>query len=863
MTVILSLCFYMPMQAQILDKLSKGLKRVNNAIENVEKATKSGKEKKQPKNNNNPANTDIASSESSAAQADNHTVASKTRTPSNWRLTTPTPHLSHNTRFIHKKVSVDNLPMVSEGIFHIQEYNRAIGYGYYYGFWTVDGKCLFPAIYEGFTDEQPRFDSGACVVKEAEAKRHSPMILYADGRIKPLSHEWEHMTQFHDGVAMVREIMNFSTINLFYINTKGEKIWPHLAENNTKGSMALHMRDLREGRRAFYSNTRKAWGFLDEEGRIAIQPTFRDVRDFHNGYALAIVPAGGYSGKPVFINTKGETVSEINADISSLMYASHIGDISGGYYTISENSGNTTTYYDLTGKAVRTFQGGGSTFADGSAFVALSQYDVQPIYVVNRAFNVIGKWPVSTADFCNNKPEFNTSPYYTFRDKLVMNHLGEPVMYAPGNVHDHDNIIGQFSQDGYAKAKSTFADRQETNHTYTGYVDLTGRYTVVFCEDERGRGPWHGGLPGPQPALPEEPRKPGETLYLQPGDTIPAGPTSTDTLRYNVSVVAMPAAGGKVYGSGKYRYGDTIRVTGTPAEGYLLTELSCSRPQSQTNTFNRFVVKGDMTITCHFTPKDTVRDVSDGCFAGTMSDKGIPAEVYLQLGNNTGNKFSEGSRGFMAVTFDTASAEGSDTGGAASMGVNIFFVPMNVLGLMNENGRKYLCLDGGILMYGNLRVSDNTGAGLLNNPMLQMMLAFDGAGSGELQPARYRVEIISGKPEDKTFTLGKMQRKSPAHGWISADDPQFHTPLGGFFIKRVDKGLGADFFDGIRLDASQMKSVPWTPPEGFYGPYPSLLEETAESLGKLFRAKVKDSPFSDYDMRQFSTDIDNHLFKGK
>ena len=62
--------------------------------------------------------------------------------------------------------------------------------------------------------------------------------------------------------------------------------------------------------------------------------------------------------------------------------------------------------------------------------------------------------------------------------------------------------------------------------------------------------------------------------------------------------MAYPAKGGKVYGSGEYSLGDTIRVTGTPAEGYHISEIVSDRMCSSTETFNKFVVLGDMTITC-------------------------------------------------------------------------------------------------------------------------------------------------------------------------------------------------------------------------------------------------------------------------
>lgn len=805
-----------------------------------------------------PAKTTVASKPGANAASAAAASAPKSR---DWHETTPTPYISHTTRFIAKKVDWDNMPQVSEGIFYIQEYNRKIGYMSYYGFWTVDGRCLFPAQYEGFTREKPRFDSGACVVKATGTKRPTPMILYADGTTKALSHEWDAMTQFYDGVAMVREVLGMKTINLFYINTKGEKIWPHLAEKATLGSIVLEMRPLREGLRAYYSNADKAWGFLDKEGKVVIRPVFREVRDFSGGYALAMLPKDSYSGKPVFIDRTGATVVEVPGDYPTLQYAAVVSDVADGYFAINDGSGAPTDYYDLKGVKVKNYAGGATQFADGTAFMRNEKYgDEEPVKVINTNFDIVGQWPFRTTEFINNKPVFTESPYYTFDRHTVINPLGEPVLWVKNGVMSQERL-GQFSPDGYASARTLFADPSDPSRTfdYTGYVEPSGRYSVVFSATPGAGGPFEQ-IPGPNPPGPNPPTPiPGPI----PGDTIPEGPIGPGEagVRYNVSVVAYPAEGGMVYGSGEYAYGDTIRVTGTPAKDYELTGIECSRNSSRTSVFNKFVVRGDMEITCFFVKKDTIGDVTPGCFEGHLTE--MPLPVYAQLGDGTGNKFGSGSRGFLAVPMDASETHtANSTDKRATLGVNIFFVPMNVIGITEEEGRSYLVLDGGIFKYANLNVTDNTAMGGINNIMLKMMLLFDGADSGELAPGRYRVEITGGSPSDGTFTLGMMQRRSPRYGWISADDPSFHNPLGGFFIKRVDKGLPAAFFNGVTLKSCSRKEVPWYPDESFYGGNNSMSGDFARRLGELYRGAVSGNPkLSDYDFRQFSTDLDKNLFR--
>lgn len=883
LAVLLALMLPASAEAQLLNKLAKGIEKVNKGIEKVnkglnevDKLTKSDKKKKKSKDS---SETQASQSQSrTASQSATTATQPRRKTAANWQSTTPTPYLSPRTRYLVRDVWFDNLPEISEGIFYVQQYNRSIGYASYYGFWTIDGRCLFPAIYEGFTKEKPRFNSGACVVKATGTQRHSPVILYADGTQKSLSHEWTDMTQFHDGVAMVCENIERRVLNIFYIDTEGKKIWPHLANMNTKSGIALHMRDVSEGLRAYYSNPDRAWGFLNNDGTVAIKPRFIDVRDFKNGYALVIEkrPEGGE--KTMFIDKQGREVVEVPERISTLQYAWHISNISNGYFAINGNS-EPTRFFNLKGEEVKQFANA-SGFADGFAFVQTEKY-TDKVYTINTNFDIIGRWPFPADQFKGYDINFNKVPYYTLPyHYITINPEGEPVMYVPGG-NMSDNRLGQFSPDGYAAARSVFGDPNDPSRRfmYTGYIDTKGEYQVVFITEPEAAGPFDGELPGPQPIHPTPipipipgpeptPPIPGPLpIYgrLTPVDTVPIGPEDggdESSVRYRVNVLASPAEGGTVYGSGEYAYGDTIRVTGKPAKGYQLSCIESSRMSSVTETFNKFVVHGDMDITCYFTKKDTTENLGAAVLEGRLPIGELP--VYLYLGDGGGNRFSAPSQGYMAiVTDDMPSFSATDAKNHGTGTINIFFVPMDVRGLVEEDGHRYMRLDGGVMKYANLSVTDNTAVGFLNNPLISMMIAFDGANQGELQPGAYRVEILDGKPEDGKMTLGMMQRFSPKYGWIDADDPSFHIPLGGFFIKRVDKGLGADFLNGVVLNKAGERQIKWEPDASFYGGDPSAMEAFSGALGRMFRKAVAGTPYSDYDMLQFSTDLDNHVFKPK
>lgn len=188
--------------AQFLKKLSQGLEKVNKTLQKVEDATKNNKKQSDKKPSSQPVQTSQSSQNAQTVQKSQPAPTKKKER----RIATA--HLTPQTKFINGFENLNNLPPVSEGIFYLMRTNSGLStYTRYYGFWTIDGRLLFPYQYEqmpGDASIRPRFNSGACVMKEAKAKvKNAPIILYADGTTKPLSHDWTHVTQFCEGVAQV------------------------------------------------------------------------------------------------------------------------------------------------------------------------------------------------------------------------------------------------------------------------------------------------------------------------------------------------------------------------------------------------------------------------------------------------------------------------------------------------------------------------------------------------------------------------------------------------------------------------------------------------------------------------------------
>lgn len=87
--------------------------------------------------------------------------------------------------------------------------------------------------------------------------------------------------------------------------------WTFLDDQGRPGSLQVKkLRSYREDRAAFSDGSK--WGFLDEDGRTAIPPQFKEVGDFHEG--LACVSDGQHLG---YINKEGKSWRPLDLDGAS------------------------------------------------------------------------------------------------------------------------------------------------------------------------------------------------------------------------------------------------------------------------------------------------------------------------------------------------------------------------------------------------------------------------------------------------------------------------------------------------------------------------------------------------------------------
>lgn len=762
-----------------------------------------------------------------------------------------TPYVTDKTVYIYKKVPFSSLQPVSDGKFMLNEYNPDFGYGSYWGSWTIDGKQIYAPEWEQFSREKPMWDSGVCVLKDPKAK--IPVILYAERRIKEFRNNCGLVSQFVDGIAMVVESLEDGNVS-YYINPAGEKVYTHLEEKGFGYRAAAVVRPVKDGLRAYYSNTNQAWGYLDAAGNVVIEAKYHDVRDFANGYALVITKNGDSAGYLAFVDKSGNEVCKPHdASVYSVNSAYFISDTdANGVYCVSDNYGKNTSYYNVKSQTEIYKAYSGMAFQNGYAFLIPEGGDEGCPNVVDKAFKKVGSWSFGYGDFAYRKPAFSPYGLVTVGQKRVLDNKGNVVLVAP-----EDGYIGDFCDEGYAPFSGEVKRKGDEIVSMSGYCLSSGEIVLAFLDVD------------PVLVVGENPRK-------EPGPVIPRDPA-----KYNIRVVAHPENGGTVYGSGQYEIGDTIRVTGTPAENYKLAGIVPGKLQKKTKQFNKFVVKGDGTITCYFVEDldEQTPEVSAG-YLGSLpvpqcdgSVVNVPIWLEISKDKDIKSPYGDNTYGYLAVAYNPSKMLHVFNKGTTDeeLFFNMFMVPMLVKGIYKDvfNKKTYLMLDGGEVAVGNLLfkgVNEKTGkVDSFKTGMANLMLLFDGFNEVSITPARYRVEILGGNIGDESFTFGQLERLSVEHGWLPGGHEAFTVRKSGLFVRSKSAGLEAAFLaDRFMVKSNERPQIWWEPTLEFYG---GKIDEVTllkyvKNLGKRYREYVSDiDMITNVNFGDFVLDVENNLLK--
>lgn len=370
-------------------------------------------------------------------------------------------------------------PMVTsvrEGIFGVNTDGK-------WTFYRIGGSIIHSAGRCRFNNTNPTFDSRALVMQDMESKaRTKPyVILYTDGTRKQLPAEWVSVTDFTDGVAMVKAVDAKYIPRCFYINIKGEEIWPHLkvvGRSMTSLISTYPVRPLRDNRRAFKKDGK--WGFLDERGNIVIKPQFVNVRDFSEGFAGVTTMV---EGKPMvgFINQAGEfTFPPVLKGYNN--WSDKIGDVHSGRIRVLQDG--TLTYYNTKGEKLKVFKDAvGTEFLPGDVAWICEKAklgDTTWMHIVDPNFNTVhkvdeskGRWGIL------DNPVFSKHGFKTATfGREIITPLCDVVINGKDDFSD--NLNDNYAFFGDDAISYCYAELMVENKKYYGFIGQNGNYAVIF-----------------------------------------------------------------------------------------------------------------------------------------------------------------------------------------------------------------------------------------------------------------------------------------------------------------------------------------------------------------------------------------------
>lgn len=278
----------------------------------------------------------------------------------------PTPHLTPNT----KVFTVDNDPAI-----YINHIYFSDGAGFVktpdkkYFFVDTLGNVLFNFTYPiRSIDPYPYFQDGVCPVN---LKNGGTGLINKKGEvIKQLP--CYRITNFVEGVATgfvsTREGFSNQTYSV-YFDTKGNQVFKNLTERVDSWAHIQPPRGFSEGLAAFYSYSKRLYGFIDTKGNMVIPPQFSQAQGFSEG--LAAVKT--LEGKWGFINKQGKMVLPA-------IYSTEPSYFQEGLAVIKKKD-MTYCYIDTTGNIVFNGLADALPFYNGKAFIRKNDGQIA---IINR-----------------------------------------------------------------------------------------------------------------------------------------------------------------------------------------------------------------------------------------------------------------------------------------------------------------------------------------------------------------------------------------------------------------------------------------------------------------------------------------------
>lgn len=315
------------------------------------------------------------------------------------------------------------------------------------------------------TSAVPKMTKWGMIVQKSGDPQPCPYyLLRPDGSVTRCPAEWIYPTEFVDGLAIVGIRKNYQ-INYKYITPDLKIAFPHLSPSAERfEDKAATTPPLSEGLRAYATKVdyNTLWGYIDANGKIVIEPQFREARSFHCGRALV----KDLEGNKFFIDKTGKKAYEPHWEKYD-----NVSDYDSNICAAPGNRFDETDYYDLHGQKIRTLKRG-TPFHDGYAFCFVfdEARNKDIVRQVSKDFSIGREIGVTTGDF--NRPSYDEKGIAHFTSRMVDN--------GPCNgEYFFDYTIGPFSKEGLAPATMVTNDGKTL---YKGFVDTAGHFVLVYSK---------------------------------------------------------------------------------------------------------------------------------------------------------------------------------------------------------------------------------------------------------------------------------------------------------------------------------------------------------------------------------------------
>ena len=744
----------------------------------------------------------------------------------------PQLHISERTLLIDSYVDYHDLGPESDGIIAV----------YADGSYTfidlmepnIISEVEWQALKSTYDAEAPQFNRNICAVRHPDNNRFA--ILYRDSKYILLPENIIDMSPFKDGLAMVAEEKGDEQI-LYYINKAGNTIYPHLRESISIYNYSnCQAREISCGLRAHYSNKDHAWGFIDTDGRVVIEPKFEEVRDFVNDYA--VVKMKEDFGPVAIIDKAGNVVCTVFDSSLNLPGVDQISNVSpSGLYSVS-GFGAKIEYYSIAQKKKVYQADRGTHLVGGHTFILDGNVSNIP-GVYNEQFQRVGSWEkdyVNMYMFNANYPPIN---FIVLNDRIVVDCFGNLFMTVPD---DYAYKLGAFSKNGIAPVKGLHRMNQ-AEFNYTGYCGITGEVLIAFYN-------------------------PDDIKQI--------------TLDY------LNIYDYKTY----FMLGDPFSFDGRVIASYSNDTYANVTDKATFSGYN-MGVEGEQTVTVEYMglkrtysiyvdkpyqeetvvgggggkrriPEDP-EEVKPQKDPGKVGYKGnfmlkveglCEMEVPLWLefkDENSSFPYGNGIKGYLTAAFNPSDEFCIKVPtGESTISMQFFMAPMAVYDIKRDSstGKTYLILGGGQFEICNVDVRPTDPNRKLSRDeefildRIHSVHEYDGCYLGD---GLYRLEIRNGSIESGSFTFGTMERFSyMSNRWTNVYDPEFDegedivtyivsfTEIGKFLLMgKKDIRVYEEVFNNQKMTkVIGRPDIYWYPTASFYPDY-STQEDVIQGAHNL------------------------------